>query len=87
VDEALPFYKDPWGIVHLQGNTSHGGASGATVFTLPAGDRPAKDIHFAVYGAGGSSAFMVVQSDGVVAPFGTSTTFLGLTNITFRAGL
>jgi len=87
VDEALSFYKDPWGIVHIQGNTSHSGASSNTVFTLPAGYRPAKYLYFAVYGAGGTSAFMVVQSDGIVAPFGPAQSFLGLTNITFRAGL
>lgn len=87
VDEPLSYYKDPWGIVHLQGNTSHSGATSATVFTLPAGDRPAKDLYFAVYGAGGTAAFMVVTSDGAVSPFGPSQSFLGLTNITFRAGL
>jgi hypothetical protein len=88
VDEALSFYKDPWGVVHIQGNTSHTGASANTVFTLPAGYRPAKDLYLAVYGAGGTSAFIGILSDGSVTPaFGPAQTFLGLTNVTFRAGL
>src|SRR4051794_6336999 len=87
VDEALSFYEDPWGVVHVQGNTSHSGLSGSAVFTLPAGYRPAKDLYFAVFGAGGTSAFIGVLSDGTVAPFGPAQTFFGLTNISFRAGL
>jgi hypothetical protein len=85
-DEGLSFYKDPWGVVHIQGSTANPGSSG-TVFTLPAGYRPTKNLYFAVYGAGGSIAFVQVTDTGDVNPFGGSTTFLGLTNITFRAGL
>jgi hypothetical protein len=88
VDEALSFYKDPWGIVHLQGNTHNGSPSSSKVFTLPVGYRPAKDIYFGVFGAGGTVAFVAVESDGTVAPeVGPAQTFLGLTNVTFRAGL
>jgi len=85
-DEGLSFYKDPWGIVHIQGSTSNSGST-STVFTLPAGYRPAKNLYLAVYGAGGSIAFIQITDTGDVNPFGGSTTFLGLTNVTFRAGL
>lgn len=87
VDEALSFYKDPWGVVHLQGNTHNSSLSSGSVFTLPAGYRPAKDIYFSVFGAGGTIAFVSIESDGKVSPIGPSQTFLGLTNVVFRGGL
>ena len=87
-DEELSFYKDALGIVHLQGNAETGsGTDNGTIFTLPAGYRPAGNLYFAVYGAGGSAAHIVVSTGGDVGIFGPSQSFVGLTNITFRAGL
>src|SRR5258708_7048681 len=40
-DEGVSFYKDPFGIVHLQGSTYNAGSATGTIFTLPAGYRPA----------------------------------------------
>lgn len=86
-DEGVSFYKDSWGIVHIQGSAEHSGANGGTIFTLPSGDAPAKDLYLAVYGAGGTAAYVQITNTGEVNIFGPSQTFVGLTSVTFRAGL
>jgi hypothetical protein len=85
-DESASFYKDPWGIVHLQGNVNHSGATTDTIFTLPVGDRPAHTLYFSAYGAGGSPAYIEITSSGAVIPY-NSQHFIGLSDISFRAGL
>jgi hypothetical protein len=88
VDERLSFYKDPYGIVHLQGNASHSGPSTASVFTLPSGYRPAENIYFAVYGSGGTASNVQVTPGGLVgSALGGGDSFFGLSNVAFRAGL
>jgi hypothetical protein len=86
-DEGLSFYKDGFGIVHVQGNAANVNPTTGTIFTLPAGYRPAKDLYFAVFGSGGSAAFVQVTSNGDVTVFGPAENYVGLTNITFRNGL
>ena len=87
-DEALSFYKDSFGIVHLQGNAETiGSAAAGTIFILPPGYRPAASLYFSVYGAAASAAYIQVTSDGHVNEFDLPQTYVGLTNITFRAGL
>ena len=85
-DEGLSFYKDPWGTVHLQGNAAtSSGTDNGTIFTLPPGYRPAGNLYFSVYGAGGAE-YIVVDASGNVSLF-TAQGYVGLTNITFRSGL
>jgi len=86
-DEVLSFYKDGFGIVHLQGNAAHLAATTGTIFDLPSGYRPTKDLYFAVFGSGGSSAYVQITSTGDVNVFGPAQTYVGLTNVTFRNGL
>jgi len=87
-DEGVSFYKDPWGIVHLQGNAANSnGAHEGTIFTLPAGYRPAKIIYFSVYGSGGSAAYVQVASDGTVSEYSPAQGYVGLSGVTFRPGL
>jgi hypothetical protein len=87
-DEGVSFYKDPWGIVHLQGNAQNSsGPVTGTIFTLPSGDRPAKNLYFAVYGSEATAAYVQVASNGDVSEFGVAQDFVGLSNISFRAGL
>jgi hypothetical protein len=63
-DEGVSFYKDALGIVHLQGNVSTGGSPDTgTIFTLPAGYRPAGNLFFAAYGSSGTAAYVAVLSD------------------------
>jgi hypothetical protein len=87
VDEGASFYKDPWGIVHLQGSVSHNGAATGTIFTLPTGYRPAGNLFFAAYGNGGTAAYVQVMSDGEVVEFSPAQAYVGLSGISFRAGL
>jgi hypothetical protein len=86
-DEGLSFYKDSWGIVHLQGSAGNVNPSTGTIFTLPAGYRPAKDLYLSVFGSNGTQAAVQITSAGAVNVFGASETFIGLTNVTFRSGL
>lgn len=63
----LHFWKDPFGMVHVQGFVKSG--SGLTVFTLPAGYRPSDDLAFpATYNNSGPQPTWVF-----VAPTGEVT--------------
>jgi hypothetical protein len=86
-DEGLSFYKDSWGIVHIQGNAGNVNPSTTTIFNLPTGYRPAKNLYFAVYGSGGTAAYVEITSGGDVTVIGPSETYVGLSNITFRQGV
>lgn len=67
--QGAGYYKDRSGRVHISGLVK-GGTTGtaATIFTLPAGYRPAADQRFAQAGAGGTFAVVDVLSDGRVVP-------------------
>jgi hypothetical protein len=85
--DAASFYKDPWGIVHLQGNVSNSsGSTSGTIFTLPPGDRPAGFLYFSAYGGGASAAYVLVGSNGDVQAW-IPQSYIGLSNISFRAGV
>jgi hypothetical protein len=86
-DEGLSFFKDSWGIVHLQGNAGNVNPSTNTIFTLPTGYRPNKNLYFAVYGSGGSAAYVQIGSNGNVTVIGPSENYVGLSNVTFREGM
>jgi hypothetical protein len=82
-DEEAGFLKDPYGIVHLYGNANRSGGTDDLIFTLPEGYRPAENLYFAAYGAGGTFTSVQVQADGDVNVFGPDTTFVGLGTISF----
>jgi len=86
-DQGLSFFKDGWGIVHLQGNTGNVNPTTGTIFTLPVGYRPAKDVYLSVYGGGGTVAAVQITSGGDVNVFGPAENYVGLTNVTFLSGL
>jgi hypothetical protein len=79
------FYKDQFGVVHLQGGVDPPGFSG-TIFTLPQGYRPgAGSAHrFAVEGDAGLTAIEIRPNGDVVALSSQSTMTL-LEGVTFRA--
>jgi hypothetical protein len=81
------FYKDPYGIVHLQGSANNAGAVTGVIFTLPAGYRPAAPLYFAVFGAAGTAAYVAVGNNGTVSEVDVAQSFVSLSNVTFRAGL
>jgi hypothetical protein len=86
-DEVLSFYKDSWGIVHFQGNAGNVNPSTNTIFTLPTGYRPNKNLYFAVFGSGGTAAYIQINSSGDVTVFGPAENYVGLSNVAFKEGL
>jgi hypothetical protein len=86
--EAAGFYKDPWGIVHLVGDFGSAAGRSLTIFTLPAGYRPAVSERFMVYANGDTGPYgtMRVDSDGTVNCFSCGTSNVVINGITFRTG-
>ena len=79
------FYKDR-GRVYLEGTVKSGSTgSAATIFTLPAGYRPAASKLFSPAVAGTSTGRVDVFSDGRVVPQSVANTnYLSLEGISFR---
>jgi hypothetical protein len=78
------YYKDGFGIIHLQGLIRSGTSiPGTTLFTLPIGYRPTKSCYFPV---SSNNAFGSVSVDvsGEVAIQSGSNTWLSLDGISFR---
>jgi hypothetical protein len=80
---GIAFYKDSNGIVHIQGNAARTTASGATIFVLPPGYRPAVNIFSAAYGGSDVN----VEPDGRVGPFPNATTNVGMGSVSYRLGV
>jgi hypothetical protein len=83
------FYKDGFGIVHVQG-TETTNAPAAVVFKLPAGYRPSATVCVSGPAFVNSTTFttdrICVDSDGSVKnERGTGNTFVSLDGLTFRA--
>lgn len=79
------FFKDPSGIVHLRGLVKAGTVGdNVAIFTLPAGYRPIKEMHFATASNGAFAYSHVIPSGVVDAAVGNNTWF-SLDNIHFRA--
>jgi hypothetical protein len=76
------FSKDAWGIVHLRGLVV-GGTTG-TLFTLPAGYRPSKNLAEVVW-RGIDAEELVVLPDGEVRIMGGESS-VALDGVTFRVG-
>jgi hypothetical protein len=84
------FYEDSLGVVHLKGSLS-GGSNGTTAFTLPDSDRPGQTLvmpmaQFSLAGPTAEAGFLLVQSDGDVAPACNNPCIVGIDGLTFRAG-
>jgi hypothetical protein len=74
------FYKDPFGIVHLKGLVT-GGANG-TIFTLPVGYRPSKNLISLMWRASGTGEVIIYSLGDVYIATGTGAG--DLDSITFR---
>lgn len=75
------YYKDPVGMVHLQGTVKNGVG---TIFTMPAGYRPSAARDFAVRGNGIFASVRVGGAGGIDMLEGTNVA-LSLDGISFRA--
>ena len=81
--ETAAFYKDPGGLVHLKGLVDVGSG---TIFTLPAGYRPAKTEVFTVVSTGGAFGEIRLASTGTLQlTVGTGSGYVSLSGISFRA--
>ena len=83
------YAKDQFGIVHLFGFASNADTSAKTIFTLPAGDRPAYRV-LEVVRIGNTinpplSGLLEIDTDGTVSAY-TATQQIGLEGVTFSAG-
>lgn len=76
-EATVAFRKDPWGRVLLRGLAKSGPVPPCSVFTLPAGYRPPAVVRFAVID-GSSTAYVYVDTAGVVTLYSTTGTRAGL---------
>jgi len=82
--QVAGFYKDPFGIVHLQGDVKSGSG---TIFTLPSGYCPTALENFPAYGNNGTAAGIAVRhTDCAVLLVAGDTQFIGLGGISFIGG-
>ncbi len=79
---GMAFLRDDLGFVHIRGEVKDGTA-GTSVFTLPAGYRPAANSRFPITYSGGVG-FVSVNSDGTVVPEAAAgSLFVSMNGITF----
>jgi len=91
---AVRYWKDPWGVVHLEGGLSRATAppEHSTMFLLPDGYRPeATQLNFAVVTTGAADFNEVLGYVNIIGPTGQvnfeggNQGFVSLDGITFRA--
>lgn len=80
------YMKDSLGFVHLKG-MAKSGTSGAAIFTLPVGYRPAATLYFACPNGGGTAFMGIVSIDssGIIKNDSGTNTYQSLNGITFKA--
>jgi hypothetical protein len=80
-EEVAGYRIDDDGVVHVKGIVKDGAG---TVFTLPVGYRPAKNVRFAVDASSAFGAVVVQGTDGVVSLVVGANTYVSL-NFSFEA--
>lgn len=78
------FFKDNFGIVHLEGMIS-GGTANTVAFTLPLAYRPSKFLHFPVIKSGVLGEIDINTDGTVLVVTYSSGNWISLDNISFRA--
>jgi hypothetical protein len=90
VNNAVSFYRDPTGIVHLRGIAVRCGAATNTIFNLPPGYRPSKQEILPSFNSNFVAGGVSVSPSGAVGPFPAAAigpgTWLTLDGMTFRCG-
>lgn len=81
--QAPAYWRDAFGVVHLDGVGDGSGASFGVLFTLPSGYRPSAAVRFLTPIAGGATAVVSVDTGGNVATDNVSA-FQPLDGLTFR---
>lgn len=79
--QPVKYSKNTNGTVSLRGNAQHTGASSATIFTLPAGYRPAQNMTIITHN-GSAACLISIETNGAVIP--TSQTVVFFDGITFN---
>lgn len=77
------FWKDPFGIVHLQGAIKSGTLT-ASAFTLPVGSRPGFQCNFPTI-SNSALGYVHVESNGQVVPQSGSSVWFSLDGLSFKA--
>ena len=93
-DVPLRFWKDPFGVVHLEGAVERASvpADFTTIFDLPVGYRPGLDYQiFPVLTLGHNDTaeqlgYLQIDDDGRVMYVGGKVGYFSLDGVTFRAG-
>lgn len=73
--QGLRFWKDPMGLVHIEGLVKSGTVGAVPVFTLPAGFRPAANLGFATLSNGAFGSIAVLPNGEVQAAIGSNVSF------------
>jgi hypothetical protein len=76
------YYRSRNGEVHLRGLVKSGSVP-STIFTLPAGYRPSREIYFPVL-SNGAIGRITIETDGDVVATAGNTTYISLDGISFR---
>jgi hypothetical protein len=89
--QSVGFWKDQFGIVHLQGDATRTSGTNTDIFALPAGYRPSAYENISVYGNNGTAAGIAVvptsdPTPGAVRLVGGDPAFIGLSSVSFKAG-
>ena len=88
VNNSVGYYRDPSGMVHLQGIAIKCNAAGNTILTLPAGYRPPlQQVMVAIFSTGAGGRVNVDQA-GTISPDSVvpAQTWLSLDGLSFRCG-
>lgn len=83
--KSAAYWKDPFGIVHLEGLIKSGSV-GSAAFTLPLGYRPSADCLFGIISNSAIGRVDVNSSGGVVPLSPSNNTWVQLDGINFYAG-
>jgi hypothetical protein len=70
---ALRFWKDPMGLVHIEGAVTGGAAAPSTIFILPAKYRPGDGLTFVTHGNRAIATIDIAITGNVVLQSGSST--------------
>ncbi len=80
------YFKDSMGIVHLRGLVKNGSVGNSyTIFTLPAGYRPAGRELLCVMTNSNASGRVDIETNGRVIPYSVNNGWVSLDSLTFRA--